>query len=128
MPMSPKAQDRLRLFLLVLIYVVGGACTAPFVYAMFQLLGPCAAFSELPFYAFALHGSMALIFAGIVLSVLILFYRLRNDEASPSLTSGVAVIAIGALAVVLLSFAARDQVGAANDLKAPTTCCSKPVQ
>jgi hypothetical protein len=110
MATDPKTQDRVRTGLLILIYAIGVVCVLPFVCAMFRLLRACNGHANgIGFYELALRGGLALVFAGIVLCVLILFYRLRNDEASPSLTSGVAVIAIGALTVVLLAFAARGQ-------------------
>lgn len=101
-----------RTWLLWLVFGIGALCVLPFIIALFRLLDSCGTqAAALSLYAVGLNAALAIAFGGIVLCVLLLFYRLRNEETSPSLTSGVIVIAIGAAMAVAISIAARNQVG-----------------
>ena len=107
---AAKREETKRTWLLVGVFVVGGLCVLPFVVALFRVLDFCGTHSaQLSFYAVGLHAALAIAFGGILLCVLLLFYRLRNEETSPSLTSGVVVIAIGAAMAVAIALAARNQ-------------------
>lgn len=107
---TAKQQETKRNWLLSGVFVVGGLCVLPFAVALFRLLDFCGTHgAHLSFYAAGLNAALAVAFGGILLCVLLLFYRLRNEETSPSLTSGVVVIAIGAAMAVAISLAARNQ-------------------
>jgi hypothetical protein len=111
-PKQVKAaqEERRRSWLLAGVFIVGALCVLPFAVALFRLLDFCGTqTAHLSFYAVALNSALAIAFGGILLCVLLLFYRLRNEETSPSLTSGVVVIAIGAVMAVAVSLAARNQ-------------------
>jgi len=111
-PKQRKAEqeENKRTWLLWGVFIAGGLCALPFVVALFRLLDFCGTHgAHLSFYAVGLDAALAIAFGGILLCVLLLFYRLRNEESSPSLTSGVVVIAIGAAMAVAISLAARDQ-------------------
>lgn len=92
------------------VFVVGAACVLPFAFALYHLIDFCGCWLTHDYFAIALRAAIALMFAGIVLCVLLLFYRLRNDETSPSLTSGLVVIAVGAVAMVAMVIAVRDHL------------------
>ena len=104
------ADEAKRWALLAVVFVTGGVCALPFGVSLYHLLDFCGGWLTLGAYAIALRAAIALMFSGIVLCVLLLFYRLRNDETSPSLSSGLVVIAIGAVAMVAVLFAARGQL------------------
>jgi multisubunit Na+/H+ antiporter MnhB subunit len=107
---AAKQEEAKRTWLLWIVFGVGALCVLPFIVALFRLLDFCGTHSvPLGLYAAGLNAALAIAFGGIVLCVLLLFYRLRNEETSPSLTSGVVVIAIGAAMAVAIAIAARNQ-------------------
>jgi len=104
-------EERRRNVLLWVVFGVGAVCVLPFAVALFGLLYFCCTNPKLNLYALGLNAALAIAFGGILLCVLLLFYRLRSEETAPSLTSGVIVIAIGAAMAVAISLAARGQLG-----------------
>ena len=106
-PSNPKLESLKYWGILVLVFVVGGTFAAPFGIAIFGLLGVCGAGLEGDPYEMALRAALAVTFAGVVLCILLLFYRLRNDDNSPSLTSGLLVVALGVVLTALVVFAMR---------------------
>jgi hypothetical protein len=107
----PAAQDAKsepkRTWLFVVVIVLGLACAAPFAWGIWRLLW-CDWLAQ-GLYGLGLRAGLAVLFAGIVLCVLLLLYRLRNEDTSPSLNSGLLVIALGAILTALVLLAARGQ-------------------
>jgi hypothetical protein len=100
-----------------LVFLLGALGATPFGIAIWRLLDYCGAWispnTRNDFghpYVMALHASLALMCAGVVLCVLLLFYRIRNDDAAPKMTSGLLVIAAGALLTAVVLLAARGQL------------------
>jgi hypothetical protein len=86
-----------RVTLLVAIIVIGGVALFPFVVNIYRLLNVGSAFENTySVQELAVRGSLAIGAAGLVLCVLILFHRLRSDQGTPSLNSGLVLVAIGA--------------------------------
>jgi hypothetical protein len=126
--LAAKREETKRNWLLWAVFGVGALCVLPFVVALFRLLDFCGTqSSHLSFFAVALNAALAIAFGGILLCVLLLFYRLRNEETSPSLTSGVVVIAIGAAMAVAISLAARNQTAQTLSGSIVRSPCSKPM-
>lgn len=96
-----------RTWLSVGIILLGVACAAPFGWGIWRLLW-CDWLTQ-GLYGLGLRAGLAVLFAGIVLCVLLLLYRFRNEDTSPSLNSGLLVIALGAALTALVLFAARGQ-------------------
>ncbi len=99
-----------RAILLILVILIGLACAAPFGWGIYQLL--CCNWLSQEVYALALRAALAVMFAGIVLCVLLLLYRFRNEDTSPSLNSGLIVVALGGILTALVLIAARGQLNA----------------
>jgi membrane associated rhomboid family serine protease len=108
-PSNPKLESAKYWGILILVFALGGTFAAPFGIAIFQLLDRCGSWLQLGPFQMALHAALALTFAGVMLCILLLFYRLRNDDNSPSLMSGLLVIALGVVLTALVVFAMRGQ-------------------
>ena len=108
-PSNPRSEWWKYWGILALVFLVGGVCAAPFGIAIFRLLDACGHWLWLDPFEMALHAALAVTFAGVVLCILLLFYRLRNDDNSPSLTSGLLVVALGVVLTALVVFAMRGQ-------------------
>ena len=108
-PSNPRAEWWKYWVILVLVFLVGGVCAAPFGIAIFRLLDTCGYWLSVDPFQMALRAALAVTFAGVMLCILLLFYRLRNDDNSPSLTSGLLVVALGVVLTALVVFAMRGQ-------------------
>ena len=97
-----------RLGLLLLIIAIGAVTIYPFIINIYRLLNVGGKFdSSYTVQELAVRGSLAIGAAGLVLCLLILFYRLRNDQATPSLTSGLVLVAISATLTAIVVLASR---------------------
>jgi hypothetical protein len=110
-PSDPKLERWKYWGILGLVFIVGGVCAAPFGIAIFRLLDTSGGWLHLDPFFVALRAALAVTFAGVMLCILLLFYRLRNDDNSPSLTSGLMVVALGVTLIALVVFAMRGQSG-----------------
>jgi membrane associated rhomboid family serine protease len=108
-PSDPKLERWKYWGILALVFMVGGVCAAPFGIAIFRLLDTYGYWLQLDPFRMALRAALATTFAGVMLCILLLFYRLRNDDNSPSLTSGLLVVALGVVLTALVVFAMRGQ-------------------
>jgi hypothetical protein len=108
-PSNPKLELAKYWGILVLVFAIGGIFAAPFGLAIFKLLDCQGDWLKLDTFEIALRAGLAVTFAGVMLCILLLFYRLRNDDNSPGLTSGLLVVALGVLLTALVLFAMRWQ-------------------
>jgi hypothetical protein len=116
-----------RNLMLALVFVIGFAGALPFLVSLFRLLDVGGNWLQgAQLYDTALRASLAIAFAGIILCVLILFYRLRNDDSSPSLTSGLALVALGAAMTVATALSARGQVAPQATIRTSPTAVAPP--
>jgi len=90
-----------------LVFAIGGTFAAPFAFAIYRLIDCHGQWLTHDPITIALRAAIGVMFAGIVLSILLLFYRLKDDDTSPSLTSGLLVVALGAALTALVVFAGR---------------------
>jgi hypothetical protein len=116
--------------LLVLVFAAGTAFALPFGLAIFRLLSCSSPFCctdawmSHP-YEMALRAAIAIAFAGIVLSILLLFYRMRNDDTAPSLMSGLLVVVVGAVLTAFIVFAMRGQLTSSAPAVSPGSSPAK---
>jgi tellurite resistance protein TehA-like permease len=106
--MSRPITERWKYWLVFgLVFAIGGTFAAPFAFAIYRLIDCHGQWLTLDPITIALRAAIGTMFAGVVLSILLLFYRLKDDDTSPSLTSGMLVIALGAALTALVIFAGR---------------------